>query len=142
MDIENRTFTAAELEIISTANAEIDEIKERCEMWRNQASEYKKQHQKDTSLIAHLVVSEIKFKGEGCTCVNKPGDEYYCQVHGGEGCWVDLKVKSDLLIEALGDWIVAQSNDVKRSAASAFGGELKTLGETLSKLVDEGADDE
>lgn len=71
---------------------------------------------------------------EGCTCTNKPGDEYYCQVHGGEGCWIDLKVKSDMLIEKLGDWIVTQSNDVKRSAADAFGEEMKVVGRTLQKL--------
>lgn len=137
MDIESRAFTTGELEVISAANAEIDEVKERCEMWRKQASEYKAQHEKDSSLIARLAVSIIKFKGEGCTCVNKPGDEYYCQVHGGEGCWADLKVKSDMLIEKLGDWIVNQTNDVKRSAAEAFGAEMKELGKTLQKSEDD-----
>lgn len=60
--------------------------KERYEMWRNQASMYKKQHGKDTNLIGLLAAQSIKrakFKPDGCTCVDEPGDEYYCSVHGG-----------------------------------------------------------
>ncbi len=44
---------------------------------------------------------------------------------------IDLKVKSDMLVEKLGDWIVKQSNAVKRSAADAFGQEFLALGQTL-----------
>lgn len=114
--------------------------KERCEIWRKQVAMYKEQHGKDTNLIGRLSVQVIKrgkFKTDGCTCFDKPGDEYYCSVHGGEGSWIDLKVKSDMLIEKLGNWIVGQNNDVKESAASAFGDELKTLGKTLAKVTDE-----
>lgn len=68
---------------------------------------------------------------EQCTCQEIPGDEYYCSVHGGEGCLADLKIKSDMLIERLGDWIVQQQNEIKQSAADAFGQELKALGQTL-----------
>lgn len=60
--------------------------KERSEMWRTQAAMYKEQHGKDSNRLAHLVFQNIKltkFKPDGCTCVDEPGDEYYCQVHGG-----------------------------------------------------------
>jgi hypothetical protein len=72
-----------------------------------------------------------------CQCQGRSGDEYYCPIHGGEGCWIDLKVKSDMLIEKLGDWIVNQNNDIKSSAKSAFGAELKILGQTLQKMANE-----
>lgn len=61
--------------------------KERSEMWRKQAAMYKEQHGNDTNRLARLVIQNIKlakFKPDGCTCVDEPGDEYYCQVHGGE----------------------------------------------------------
>lgn len=84
------------------------------------------------------IISDANAESDGgCTCTSKPGDEYYCSVHGGEGSWIDLKVKSDMLIEKLGDWIISQADGVKRSAANDFGDELKALGKTLSK-VDEG----
>jgi hypothetical protein len=110
--------------------------KERSEMWRKQAGEYKAQHEKDTNQIALLTIALHKFKPDDCTCVDRPGDEYYCPHHGGEGCWIDLKVKTDMLVEKLGDWIVNQSNNIKRSAAVAFGAELKTLGQTIWKVAD------
>lgn len=104
--------------------------------WKQIASQYKTQHEKDTGLIACLAAQLIRFKTGKCNCVNRPGDEYYCPTHGGEGCWIDLKVKSDMLIEKLGDWIINQSDDAKRSAAAAFGVELKALGQTLQKIED------
>jgi hypothetical protein len=70
-------------------------------------------------------------KYNDCTCNKLPGDDYYCSVHGGEGCLIDLVVKSDILIEALGDWIANQDDGVKKSATSAFGQPLKELTETL-----------
>ena len=99
--------------------------------WKKLASTYKAQHEEDTGKIAKLSVALIKARAKGCTCQTLPGDEYYCSVHGGEGSLVDLKVKTDLLIEALGEWIVTQDETVKESAAEAFGRQLKTLGQTL-----------
>lgn len=72
-----------------------------------------------------------------CTCIKRPGDEYYCPTHGGDGSWIDLKVKADMLIEALGDWVVTLGPEVKQSAAQAFGQQLKDLGQTLQRTNDE-----
>jgi len=66
-----------------------------------------------------------------CTCTDYPGDDYYCPIHGGAGCWIDLKVKADMLCEKLAGWIVSQNQDVLQSAAQTFGDELKTLKQTL-----------
>lgn len=73
-----------------------------------------------------------------CTCTDRPGDEYYCPAHGGGGgSWIDLKVKTDMLMGKLGDWIVCQNPDIKQTAAESFGQEMKILGQTLYKLPDQ-----
>lgn len=105
-------------------------IKEKTD-WKKMAKLYKDQHGEDTNKIASLVAQLIKLRGNGCTCHQTPGDEYYCSVHGGEGCLIDLKVKSEMLLEAFGEWIVSQPEAVKDSAVKAFGQRMKNLGETL-----------
>lgn len=35
------------------------------------------------TIIRALQIALEKFKPVGCSCVESPGDEYYCQVHGG-----------------------------------------------------------
>lgn len=69
-----------------------------------------------------------------CTCEDRDGDDYYCNFHGGDGCWVDLKVKSFMLLDVLGEWIIEQPRAVRDSAARAFGKQQKELGQTLSRV--------